>query len=161
LRDPHRPYSFRIMRFSITALALLLLVTGCSIPRWPVDGDISSPYGVRRNGFDFRVHRGVDIPLPVGTPVRAMAPGRVRFAGTMDGYGRTVILEHSGRTRTLYAHLSEIHVQTGQVLAGRPVIGLSGATGRVTGPHLHFEVQRFGQAEDPVPLLGGFPRPRR
>jgi murein DD-endopeptidase MepM/ murein hydrolase activator NlpD len=152
---------FGIMQLSLTALALLLLLTGCSIPRWPVDGDISSPYGVRRSGFDFRVHRGVDIPLPVGTPVRAMAPGRVHFAGTMTGYGKTIIIEHSGRTRTLYAHLSEVHVHSGQVLVGRPVIGLSGATGRVTGPHLHFEVRRNGRAEDPVPLLGGFPRSRR
>jgi murein DD-endopeptidase MepM/ murein hydrolase activator NlpD len=152
--------TFGIMRFSCIALASLLLATGCSVPRWPVDGDLSSPYGVRRSGLDFRIHRGVDIPLPVGTPVRAMAPGRVHFAGTMSGYGHTIIIDHSGRTRTLYAHLSEIHVQVGQVLAGRPVIGLSGASGNATGPHLHFEILRNGQAEDPVPLLGGFPRSR-
>ncbi|HSH44433.1 MAG TPA: M23 family metallopeptidase, partial [Longimicrobiales bacterium] len=59
--------------------------------------------------------------------------------------------------RTLYAHLSELHVQAGDQVDGRPVIALSGATGRVTGAHLHFEVLRRGKAEDPVPLLGGFP----
>jgi murein DD-endopeptidase MepM/ murein hydrolase activator NlpD len=156
---PHIP-TFGIMRFCCIALASLLLAAGCSVPRWPVDGDLSSPYGVRRSGLDLRMHRGVDIPLPVGTPVRAMAPGRVHFAGTMSGYGYTIIIEHSGRTRTLYAHLSEIHVHVGQVLAARPVIGLSGASGNATGPHLHFEILRNGQAEDPVPLLGGFPRSR-
>lgn len=148
------------MRFRPIALVLLLAAAGCSVPRWPVDGTVSSAYGLRRDGFDFRVHRGVDIPLPVGTPVHAMGPGQVQFAGTMSGYGRVVIIEHSRRTRTLYAHLSEVHVRTGDAVAGRPVIALSGATGNVTGPHLHFEVHRHGRAEDPVPLLGGFPRPR-
>lgn len=148
------------MRFRLLTLALLIGTAGCSVPRWPVDGTVSSPFGLRRDGRDFRIHHGVDIPLPVGTPVRAMAPGRVHFAGTMSGYGNVVIIDHSSGTRTLYAHLSEIHVHTGQVLSGRPIIALSGATGRVTAAHLHFEVLRNGSPEDPVPLLGGFPRPR-
>jgi murein DD-endopeptidase MepM/ murein hydrolase activator NlpD len=146
------------MRPGIIALLALLLASGCAIPRWPLDGPVSSPFGIRRDGIDLGIHHGVDIAVPVGTPVRAMAPGRVRFAGSLSGYGLVVILDHGRTTRTLYAHLSEIHVETGQQLDGRPVIGLSGATGRVTGPHLHFEVQRRGRAEDPVPLLGGFPR---
>jgi murein DD-endopeptidase MepM/ murein hydrolase activator NlpD len=148
------------MRLHFTALAALLLASGCTVPRWPVDGPVSSPFGIRRDGLDVRIHRGIDIAVPTGTPVRAMAPGRVHFAGTLSGYGRVVIVDHRGGTRTLYAHLSEIHVVTGQALEGRPIIGLSGATGRVTGPHLHFEIQRRGHPEDPVPLLGSFPRPR-
>lgn len=119
---------------------------------------MTSPFGVRRDGLEFRVHRGVDISVPSGTEIRAMAPGTVVFAGTRSGYGQAIIVDHGQGVRTLYGHLSEIHVMPGQVLAGRPVIGLSGATGRVSGPHLHFEVTRRGRAEDPVPLLGGFPR---
>jgi murein DD-endopeptidase MepM/ murein hydrolase activator NlpD len=146
------------MRLTVLLLAALLLLSGCALPRWPVDGPVSSPFGVRHSGLDFRVHRGIDIAVPSGTPIRAMAPGRVHFAGSRSGYGLVVIIDHRRSTRTVYAHLSEIHVVTGQEIRGRPVIGLSGATGRVTGPHLHFEIQRWGRAEDPVPLLGAFPR---
>lgn len=146
------------MRRTVAALALFLVLGGCAIPRWPVDGTLTSPYGVRRDGAGFRIHHGVDIAVPAGTPVRAMAPGRVRFAGAWGDFGRVVVIDHPRGVRTLYAHLSEIHVRAGQELEGRPVIGLSGATGRVTGPHLHFEVQRRGRSEDPVPLLGSFPR---
>jgi murein DD-endopeptidase MepM/ murein hydrolase activator NlpD len=146
------------MKLRILALLALVLGSGCTIPRWPLDGPVSSPFGVRRDGLQFRVHRGIDIAVPEGTPVRAMAPGRVHFAGTMSGYGQVIIIEHNRHTRSLYAHLSEIHVRAGQALQGRPVIGLSGATGRVTGPHLHFEILHRGRPEDPVPLLGSFPR---
>ncbi|MEJ2503190.1 MAG: M23 family metallopeptidase [Gemmatimonadota bacterium] len=150
------------------ALAAVLLASallaGCTVPRWPVDGRLTSPYGLRQGGGLLPdIHRGVDIAVPTGTPVRAMAPGRVAYAGTMSGYGRVVIVDHGGGTRTIYAHLSEVRVASGQELEGRAVIGLSGSSGRATAPHLHFEVLRRGRAEDPVPLLGGAPgsgRPR-
>jgi murein DD-endopeptidase MepM/ murein hydrolase activator NlpD len=90
----------------------------------------------------------------------AMASGRVRFAGVQQGYGNVVWLDHGGEVLTVYAHLSEIHVARGQAVAGRAVIGLSGASGNATAPHLHFEVWRWGTERDPVPLLGGFPGPR-
>jgi murein DD-endopeptidase MepM/ murein hydrolase activator NlpD len=148
------------MRLSVIALGAVtaLSLAACAIPRWPVDGPVSSPFGIRRDGLDLRVHHGIDIAVPAGTPIRAMAPGRVQFAGTRSGYGQVVIIDHPRGVRTLYAHLSQIHVRTGDMIQGRPVIGLSGATGRVTGPHLHFEIRRRGRAEDPVPLLGSFPR---
>jgi murein DD-endopeptidase MepM/ murein hydrolase activator NlpD len=145
----------------LAALTLLVLISACSIPRWPVEGPVSSPFGLRGHGFDYGVHRGIDIAVPTGTPIRAMSRGTVHFAGTMSGYGKVVILDHRGGVRTLYAHLSEIHVTTGDGVDGRAVIGLSGATGRVTGPHLHFEIQRHGRPEDPVPLLGSLPPPAR
>lgn len=145
------------MRRRPLSLVLLILLGGCSIPRWPVDGVVTSPFGLRANGWSLGIHRGVDIAVPTGTQVRAMAPGIVVYAGTLSGYGHVVIVEHGGRTRSLYAHLSEIQVERGQRLAGRPVIGLAGSSGNATGPHLHFEVRRGGSAEDPVPLLGGFP----
>lgn len=149
-----------MMSTRLTLLAVLAVTTACSVPRWPVDGTLTSPYGIRREGLDFRIHRGVDISVPEGTPVRAMAPGVVEFAGSMSGYGRVIIVDHGTGVRTVYAHLSAIEVSQGQELSGRPVIGRSGSTGRSSGAHLHFEIVRGGRAEDPVPLLGSFPRPR-
>lgn len=148
------------MRRSLLGLALALFVTGCSLPRWPVEGRVTSPFGLRQDGFRLDLHRGIDIAVPLGTPVRAMAPGRVAFAGTMSGYGFVVMIDH-GDVRTVYAHLSELRVEEGRELVSREVIGLSGSSGRSSAPHLHFEIQRRGRAEDPVPLLGGFPRPAR
>lgn len=148
------------MRRPLLCLAALVLLTGCSVPRWPVNGNVTSPFGLRRDGLTFDVHRGIDIAVPAGTVVRAMAPGRVAFAGTMGGYGRVVMVDHGGGVRTVYAHLSEVRVTRGEELRGRAAIGLSGASGRTSGPHLHFEIQRRGTAEDPVPLLGGFPARR-
>lgn len=144
------------MRTVLLAILGLGLV-GCGVPRWPVHGVVTSPFGLRRDGLGVEIHRGVDIDVPTGTPVRSMAPGRVVYAGTMGGYGRVVMVDHRGGVRTVYAHLSEIRVRRGERLDGRPVIGLSGSSGNATGPHLHFEVLRRGSVEDPVPLLGGFP----
>ncbi len=135
----------------------LLLVGGCSFPRWPVHGPLVSPFGIRFQGLKPDLHRGVDIRVPNGTEVRAMKRGRVRFAGTMSGYGRVVWLDHRGQVMTVYAHLSAILVETGQEVEGNQLIGLSGQSGNATGPHLHFEVWRHGREVDPVPLLGGFP----
>jgi len=87
-----------------------------------------------------------------------MAPGQVRFAGIQRGYGNVVWVDHGGAVLTVYAHLSALRVQTGETLGSGAVLGLSGASGDVTGPHLHFEVWRWGREVDPVPLLGGFPK---
>lgn len=148
------------MRRCILPLLTTLVLCACSVPRWPVEGVVTSPFGLRSQGFlDIGIHRGIDIAVPTGTPVRAMAPGTVEFAGTMSGYGYVVVLDHGQGLRTLYAHLAELRVRSGDEIDGRPVIALSGATGRITGAHLHFEVLRRGKAQDPVPLLGGFPSP--
>ncbi len=144
-----------------TPLLTLCLLSACTLPRWPVDGTISSPFGLRFDGVVPEIHRGVDIPLSVGTEVRAMAPGRVLESRWMSGYGIAIVLDHGGGVYSLYAHLSEAVVKKGEEVKGQQVIGKSGATGNVTGPHLHFEVWRGGQAEDPVPLLGGPPKPPR
>jgi murein DD-endopeptidase MepM/ murein hydrolase activator NlpD len=142
-----------------TWVIVLLVLSGCAIPRWPADGTLTSPFGMRWSGILPTVHRGVDLAMPVGTEVRAMTRGRVRFAGEMRGYGRVVWLEHPRRSMlTVYAHLSEIHVRTGEEVDHRQVIARSGATGNVTGPHLHFEVWVHGRPVDPVPFLGGRPR---
>ena len=138
-------------------LALTALLAGCALPRWPVEGPMTSAFGVRWRGLLPGIHRGVDLAVPSGTPVRTMAPGTVRFAGTMRGYGRVVWVDHGGAVLTVYAHLSEVWVRTGGRVAARQVVGLSGGTGNVTGPSLHFEVWRWGRPVDPVPLLGGRP----
>lgn len=144
---------------SLALAALLLAATGCGLPRWPVDGVMTSPYGLRFSGLRPAVHRGVDIDVPMGTPVRAMTDGRVRFAGVMSGYGNVVWLDHGGGILSVYAHLSRIDVSAGSLVTGGGVIGRSGDSGNVTGAHLHFEVWRWGRPVDPVPLLGRKPSP--
>jgi murein DD-endopeptidase MepM/ murein hydrolase activator NlpD len=148
-----------IRRGAILLAGLLLAggLAGCSIPRWPVEGELTSPFGVRWRGLLPGLHRGVDIDVPTGTPVRAMSAGRVRFAGEMSGYGLVVWLEHGGEVLTNYAHLSRLEVRTGDPVEAGQVIALSGASGNAEGPHLHFEIWRWGREVDPVPLLGGFP----
>ncbi|MBI4540658.1 MAG: M23 family metallopeptidase [Gemmatimonadetes bacterium] len=143
------------------ALALqLALLAGCALPRWPVEGPITSPFGIRWRGWLPELHGGVDIAIPGGSPVRAMAPGTVRFAGELGAYGTVVILEHRGGWTTLYAHLSELRVQAGQRLGSGDVIGLSGHSGDARAPHLHFEIRAGDRPRDPVLLLGGRPAPR-
>ncbi len=138
-------------------MAFCIVLAGCSLPRWPVTAQLTSGYGLRFRGILPEIHRGVDLGTPSGTPVRAMSPGRVRFAGSMAGYGTVVWLEHRGEVLTVYAHLSEMRVAQGEEVGGGEVIGLSGSSGDVTAPHLHFEVWRWGRPVDPVPLLGGRP----
>lgn len=135
-------------------LIACLPAAGCAVPRWPVEGPVTSPFGVRWRTALPEVHRGVDIAVPTGTEVRAMAPGRVLFAGTMGGYGNVVWVNHGGEVVTLYAHLSRILVRTGDGVSPRMVLGLSGMSGDATAPHLHFELWRWGRERDPVPLLG-------
>lgn len=145
------------MRRGWIAAALVAVLSACAIPRWPVDGPLVSPYGVRMRGILPGVHRGVDIQVPDGTPVRAMSPGRIRFAGVQRGYGNVVWIDHGGAVLTVYAHLSAISVRTGEAVRGGQTIGSSGSSGDASGPHLHFEIWRWGREVDPVPLLGGRP----
>ena len=118
---------------------------------------MTSAFGLRVQGLRPGIHRGVDVAVSEGTEVRAMAPGRVRFAGVQRGFGSVVWLDHGGEVMTVYAHLSVIRVRTGDKVDGDAVLGLSGSTGDARGAHLHFEVWRWGREVDPVPLLGGRP----
>ncbi len=148
-------------RVAARASALLCLVgaAACSVSRWPVEGPLGAPFGVRWDGALPDLHRGVDILVPTGTPVAAMSDGRVRFAGTMEAFGVVVWLDHGDDVLTVYAHLSELRVETGGQLAKGEIIGLSGSSGNATGPHLHFEIWRRGVQIDPVAMLGGPPGP--
>ena len=138
-------------------LFLAATVSACSIPRWPVNAPVSSPFGLRFLGWRPDFHHGVDLAVPVGTPVSAMSGGKVFFAGEMSGYGKVVILEHNPRLRTVYAHLSVIDVRKGDTVKGGQVIAKSGRSGNASGAHLHFEIQRWGRDEDPIEMLGGLP----
>lgn len=145
-------------RIGILLLTLGWFSPGCHIPRWPVEGPLISPFGIRFRGLKPNLHRGVDIAVPDGTGVRAMTRGRVRFAGAMAGYGNVVWLDHPGGLISVYGHLSAIQVERGEAVRGGQVIALSGHSGNASGPHLHFEVWRHGREIDPVPFLGGFPK---
>ena len=118
----------------------------------PVRGrPISSRFGARRDPITGRraMHGGMDFRAPKGFRVRATGAGKVRFAGRKGGYGLLVEIKHVGGLVTRYAHLSRITVRKGQQLARGEEVGRVGSTGRSTGPHLHYEVRRKGQARNP------------
>jgi murein DD-endopeptidase MepM/ murein hydrolase activator NlpD len=104
---------------------------------------ISSPYGWRIHPLtgNRRFHAGQDLAAPSGTPIVAVANGRVVLANWHGGYGKAVIIEHNGRLQTLYGHMSEVFVQEGQEIKQGTVIGQVGSTGASSGPHLHFETK--------------------
>jgi len=118
---------------------------------WPVTvGVVSSGFGERWG----RAHKGLDIAADEGTPVFASQGGEVVFAADSGGgYGQLVIVKHDATWASLYAHLSAILIDEGDVVMQGAAIAEVGSTGRSTGPHLHFEIRRDGEAIDPMPLL--------
>jgi murein DD-endopeptidase MepM/ murein hydrolase activator NlpD len=122
--------------------------------RLPIDSALTSPFGAFRtvNQTPTR-HTGWDFQAGVGTPVRAMGPGRVVFAGPLDIRGNYVIIDHGFGIYSGYAHLSVVHVTRGQSVAYGQFIGHSGSTGRSTGAHLHWEVSVNGNWIDSAELL--------
>jgi murein DD-endopeptidase MepM/ murein hydrolase activator NlpD len=118
----------------------------------PVNGRETSPFGLRRHpilGYS-RLHKGVDFGAPYGSPIVAATDGIVEFAGRHGGHGNYVKLKHSGGMETGYAHMSRIAAKVGQRVRQGQVIGYVGSTGLSTGPHLHYEVYRGGQAINPL-----------
>jgi murein DD-endopeptidase MepM/ murein hydrolase activator NlpD len=112
-------------------------------------------FGSRRvyNGKTQSFHAGLDMPAPAGTPVAAAADGRVALAGDLYFSGGTVLLDHGGGLFTQYMHLSRVDVKDGDVVKKGGVVGLAGATGRVTGPHLHWGARWNGARVNPEALL--------
>jgi murein DD-endopeptidase MepM/ murein hydrolase activator NlpD len=116
---------------------------------WPVNGPVVSGFGMRWG----RMHEGIDIAVPTGTPIRAAASGTVSIAGVEGGYGNYTCIDHGGGLSTCYAHQERILVSGGQQVAQAQVIGVSDCTGHCLGPHVHFEVRVNGQAVDPLGYL--------
>ena len=123
-----------------------------SVPSvWPVRGLVTSQFGRRQSpyGSGGEMHGGIDIMSRYGAPVAAGGDGEVIFAGRDSGYGGLVIVAHPGDIRTLYAHLSAMYVREGQMVRRGQAVGAVGASGRATGPHLHYEVRVAGVPVDP------------
>jgi murein DD-endopeptidase MepM/ murein hydrolase activator NlpD len=116
---------------------------------WPVNGPVTSGFGMRWG----RMHEGIDIGVGYGTPIHAAAAGRVVYAGWMSGYGNLVAIDHGGGISTAYGHQSSIAVSVGQIVAQGETIGYVGCTGHCFGPHLHFEVRINGAPVDPLGYL--------
>lgn len=126
----------------------------------PVSMDVSSPFGYRRviNGTPRAPHTGVDLRAPMATEVAAANNGRVALIGDFFFSGKSIVLDHGSGLYTVYFHLSEFKVKEGDDVRKGEVIGLSGMTGRVTGPHLHWGARLNGARIDPFELvqkLGG------
>ena len=129
---------------------------------WPLTGRLSGIYGSQRilNGEPRRPHAGVDVAAPQGTPVKAPADGVVALAhGDMFFTGKTLMIDHGHGLNSVYAHMSAIAVEPGQRVVKGQVIGRVGATGRATGPHLHWGVSLFNTALDPALLAGSMTPP--
>lgn len=122
---------------------------------WPAEGPITSPFGYRLSPVCgcWRFHYGIDIGIDVGTPLRASQAGEVVHAAYDDIYGWLVKVNHDGGYQSWYAHQSRLLVRVGDRVEQGAVVGLSGATGAVTGPHLHFEIHYQGTPVNPLELL--------
>jgi murein DD-endopeptidase MepM/ murein hydrolase activator NlpD len=121
----------------------------------PVHAARGSGFGKRIDPFtgQLAMHEGIDFEVDSGTPVLAAAGGVVHYAGPHPQYGNLVEIDHGNELSTRYAHLSKILVRTGEIVMRGHEIGLSGSTGRATGPHLHFEVRYKGVALNPDRFL--------
>jgi murein DD-endopeptidase MepM/ murein hydrolase activator NlpD len=122
---------------------------------WPVEGRLMSPFGGRTDPFsgEGAIHTGVDLAAPQGTPVHSAADGIVVHAEFNGGYGRLVVVDHGNGLQTYYGHLSRFEVVSGQEIRRGDILGLSGSSGRVTSPHLHYEVRMAGTPVNPYPYL--------
>jgi murein DD-endopeptidase MepM/ murein hydrolase activator NlpD len=116
---------------------------------WPVNGMINSGFGRRGSSF----HDGVDIAAAEGTPIRAIAQGDVIYSDKLRGYGNMVIIRHQEGIVSVYAHNEINLVREGQTVSRGEIVARVGSTGRVTGPHLHFEIRKDNAAQDPLRYL--------
>lgn len=122
---------------------------------WPLMGTLRSSFGERSDPFsgEGAFHTGIDLAVPIGTPVHATADGVVSVASWSGEYGKMVVINHGNRVQTYYAHCSQLLVVPGEDVRLGEVIALSGTTGRATGPHLHYEVRIAGTPVNPYRYL--------
>lgn len=113
---------------------------------WPVDGTVNSGFGARGTSY----HDGVDIAAPEGTPIRAIEKGEVIYSDQLKGYGNIVIVRHADGIVSVYAHNEHNRVREGDKVSRGDVVATVGSTGRVTGPHLHFEIRKNNAPQDPA-----------
>lgn len=117
---------------------------------WPINRiDVSSNYGWRKG----RLHAGIDLRAPRGTPIYASAAGRVKFSGYNRGYGHIIVIDHGRGIETAYAHNSRNMVKKGQQVKQGAVVATVGRSGNATGYHVHFEFRRHGQAVNPIQFV--------
>ena len=124
----------------------------------PVDGRLSSAFGLRRifNGEERNPHSGLDFAAPTGTPIKSPAAGEVILVGDYFFNGKTVFVDHGQGLISMFCHLSSIDVKVGDELGRGEVLGKVGATGRATGPHLHWNVSLNNARVDPSIFIGAF-----
>ena len=128
--------------------------TGASVPsHWPLDARGFVTRGQASAGTGVEEHGGIDIAVPLGSPVRASGGGTVSVTGVDADYGLFVRLRHPDGYETMYGHTSRLLVRDGDEVGAGQVIALSGNTGRSTAPHLHFEIRRGGRMLDPLTLV--------
>lgn len=127
---------------------------GPSVPgHWPVDGRGIVTRGISEGEGRIEAHAGLDVAIPIGTPIRASGGGVVANAGVDPEYGYFVRLTHPDGFESMYGHASRLLVTKGDSVRAGEVIALSGSTGRSTAPHLHFEIRRDGRLLDPRSLV--------
>ena len=122
---------------------------------WPINGPVSSPFGMRMHPIFrvYRLHTGVDIDAVSGTPIKSITKGIVIYAGWLSGYGNTVVILHTAQYSSLYAHMRTIYVKENQEVSLGTAIGEVGTTGWSTEPHLHFEIRLDEEPIDPMKFL--------
>jgi murein DD-endopeptidase MepM/ murein hydrolase activator NlpD len=164
--DRNSAQYMRIRRFLVSlSVACSTLISTSAVGALPGAGfvyplmgtRISSDFGDRTHPV-LRVikhHNGIDLAAPQSAPIRAIRPGLVVFADPYGGYGNLVVVDHGNGLTSHYGHCEKIIARPGQRVKAGQIIALVGATGRVTGPHLHFEIRKNGEPQDPESLLPG------
>lgn len=127
-------------------------INGVYIAVVPVRGNITSRFGSRESIRDHS-HKGLDIAAKTGTPIKAAADGKIKYADTMSGYGNLIIIDHGNGITTYYGHCSKLYKKEGQKVKAGDVIAAVGNTGNSTGSHLHFEIRKNGVYVNPAKYL--------
>jgi len=144
--------------FALPKMNSLVISTSRMAFVYPVMGPrMSSDFGLRKHPIKKarRHHDGIDLAAPVGAPIRAIADGQVMYADPHGGYGKYIVVRHLNGITSHYGHCDTMEVIPGHTVTAGQIIGTVGNSGASTGPHLHFEIRRDGEAQDPESFLPG------